>query len=575
MMQTAASQRRQIPLNAKLSSCEPEMTAAPTTRIRVFPSGELKLRQRLFHALQAAFNVQFLGCDRIDTDEKEPIIVLANGASVEKSLEESKRAWFLVSAQPGRRIPHDNSTLRFHDVPKVSLCLGVIPLQEKELVGTPLADESGSGWKKALACDEGTLWLWKNTSAGFQYRVGVAPQELKEGEFLFDYVQPGRFAHLLPLLHFVKWTGERDQLEPMPPTATMIIDDPNLHWPSYGYVDFKDLLKHTHEYDYHAVIATVPLDSWWSHSAVRALFHENPGRLSLTMHGNDHTKLEVARPRSEQAALQLFAQGLRRIESFEARTGLRVARVMEPPFGVVSIRSLWAMHQLGYSGGLMAHDNELEWYRHEPWPAHFGVREVDFAVEGFPTVSRRRIVADWKTGAALNFCLGQPVMIATHHTDAVGDLAQFAEAAELLKATGPVKWLGVDDVFKSLYRTRQNGETLYVRPYSTNIAVSVPRGVREISLIPSDVGFKNISVRAGDGRELQKAENGRIKLNGYDRLQVHSRSVKSMDFKTVPELSFSPWAYVRRTLTATRDRGTSIVKNGKRRLPQTRDFLKQ
>ena len=81
--------------------------------------------------------------------------------------------------------------------------------------------------------------------------------------------------------------------------AAFVIDDPNLHWPSYGHVHFADL----------AVLAR---------SALPRRVRDDPSRrmvrpptssaalprqhrvLSLLIHGNDHTREELARPLSDR-----------------------------------------------------------------------------------------------------------------------------------------------------------------------------------------------------------------------------------------------------------------------------------
>jgi hypothetical protein len=525
-------------------------------RIRVFPRREMEARPRLFKALEKAFSIEFVGCDEVDAASDEPMIALAEGDVVERGLSNSQCAWFSVKPWGSRGVSRDDQTLRFGEIPNVRVKVSHFPLVEKDFDGSGLVDPEGEGWTRALGCQQGGLWLWKRHGEQPRYRVGSAPGELGEGELLFDAIQPGRFVRLLPLAHFLKWVSERNGLESMRPMASLIIDDPNLHWPTYGHVVFKDLLAHAEKHDYHAVMAMVPLDSWRWHSGVREIFKKNPRRLSLMMHGNDHTRHELARPRSESSSLRMFAQGLRRIEAFEGRTGLRVARVMEPPFGVCSMMSLRAMQKLGYDGGLLAHDVVLE-TRNELWPANFGVAEVDLAVDGFPTISRRRIVADWKTGAALNLCLGQPVIVAAHHEDAAGELKQFAEVAEMINAAGEVKWCGMEELTRSLYRTRRDGNVLYVRPFCRNVVVPLERGVREIVTMPMAGGIERTVALAEDGHELGDI-NGLVNVNGCARITVRSVTSGQVDFQSVPEPAFSPWAYLRRALTAARDRSSAM-----------------
>src|SRR6266480_3662974 len=96
-----------------------------------------------------------------------------------------------------------------------------------------------------------------------------------------------------------------------------MFDDPNLHWRSYGYIHYPELVDHARRHNYHACFATVPMDSWYAHPKTASLFRENRTRVSLLIHGNDHTYYELAVARSDESRQALAAQALRRIERLE------------------------------------------------------------------------------------------------------------------------------------------------------------------------------------------------------------------------------------------------------------------
>ena len=58
-----------------------------------------------------------------------------------------------------------------------------------------------------------------------------------------------------------------------------MLDDPNLHWPTYGFLDYAALVGSAKKHNYHVAIATIPLDGWFVHSAVGQLFRENTAHL--------------------------------------------------------------------------------------------------------------------------------------------------------------------------------------------------------------------------------------------------------------------------------------------------------
>ena len=73
-----------------------------------------------------------------------------------------------------------------------------------------------------------------------------------------------------------------------PLRASFRLDDPNLHWPSYGHVRFRELAQDAKRRGYHVAMATVPLDAWMVHPGARDAFARHPDSLSLIIHGNNH-----------------------------------------------------------------------------------------------------------------------------------------------------------------------------------------------------------------------------------------------------------------------------------------------
>ena len=93
-------------------------------------------------------------------------------------------------------------------------------------------------------------------------RVAAAPG-LGDRETLRDAFRPGRFLGLLALLSFVERTSgrtlARDDLR-----ASIVIDDPNLHRPRYGSLDFAAIARAARLTPLHVAMATIPLDAWYA-----------------------------------------------------------------------------------------------------------------------------------------------------------------------------------------------------------------------------------------------------------------------------------------------------------------------
>src|SRR5208283_5127567 len=108
-----------------------------------------------------------------------------------------------------------------------------------------------------------------------------------------------RFLEMLPLLQWLREICAGASPVGPPLRACFIFDDPNLHWPRYGFVDYRQLAAQAEKENYHVSFATIPVDAWFTHSGTAGIFREHRSRLSLLIHGNNHTKRELARPYTE------------------------------------------------------------------------------------------------------------------------------------------------------------------------------------------------------------------------------------------------------------------------------------
>ena len=187
--------------------------------------------------------------------------------------------------------------------------------------------------------------VWVRLSA---FRVAApAPAELKASETLRSRFRPGQFSDILPLLAFIRRYAETDWIAPQA-SASFVIDDPNLHAVRYGFVHFRHLARHAEANGYHVSFATIPIDLWFASRRAVRIFRESSEHLSLLVHGNDHVFHELDRTQSDRERTALLAEALRRVDRFERRYGLPVARVMAPPHGACSHATAEALLRSGF-----------------------------------------------------------------------------------------------------------------------------------------------------------------------------------------------------------------------------------
>ncbi len=177
---------------------------------------------------------------------------------------------------------------------------------------------------------------WTGRGDSSLRRVGSAPRELFGDESLKDAIHSNRGLAIIALLELVRQVTAPHDFDAPPLRAAILFDDPNLRRTSYGFIRYSDLIDHADAHGYHASIAMIPIDGRFSSRSAVGLFHDRPDRVSLTFHGNSHRKRELLRPATMADALALCGQAVRRIERFEARSGLSVDRVMTAPHGMCS-----------------------------------------------------------------------------------------------------------------------------------------------------------------------------------------------------------------------------------------------
>lgn len=183
-------------------------------------------------------------------------------------------------------------------------------------------------------------------------------------------------------MHFL-WHVTRGGLWQRPQLrATFLLDDPNLHATHYGYLNYEETVAYARRYGFHLAIAMVPLDTWFTYGRTAALFQKNPGQLSLLMHGNNHLRKEIGLPHPQEFYERMLAQGLRRIDRFEKKHGIPVARIMAAPHGQCHENAARALLRTGYDALCISrpfpwleapppHELLAGWFPAELWPGDY------------------------------------------------------------------------------------------------------------------------------------------------------------------------------------------------------------
>ena len=395
---------------------------------------EYERRPRLFGALEQALPVRFEGRQLGDYRGADAVILLAEADAPEQI--PAGLTSFVATGTSSRELAG-------------TVDMRSSPLMDVGLRGRSLSDRRAGGLK-GLSVEGGTVLascgnevLWTTCEA--VDRVVLAPDELEPNESLRDALVPGRWLSLLPLVHFLREVTSEVGWNLPPTRAAFIVDDPNLHWWSYGFIDFREVAADAENEGYHVAVATIPLDAWLVHPGVADLFRDRRKVLSLLLHGNDHTREELNQRRTDEEAVAILAQALRRVEALERRSQLRLSRLMVAPHGLCSEQMMRAMMLSGFEGLCYAWASP----RSADRPLA-GWEPADLLAGGLPVFPRLPL-RNSRDDLVLRSFLGQPLIVYAHHQDFVDGVDLLVETAAFINREPAVRWGSAEGLARSSY----------------------------------------------------------------------------------------------------------------------------
>lgn len=391
--------------------------------------------------------------------------------------------------------------------------------------------------------------------------VAVAPPELNDDEPLFAHFCRHRLAALLPLVSFVLDASAEPGWDPPPLQASFMFDDPNLHWPSYGFVDFEAMAEHANAAGYHAAFATIPLDAWYAHPGTAALFMRHADRLSLLVHGNDHVANELARPRTSQHTERLLSQALTRIRRLEDRASVSVSRVMAPPHGACSEETIAGMATTGFEALCVSRGSLRFHNAGAPWLRTLGMRPAD-VVAGLTVIPRFGLAEDCSNDILIAALLRQPIVPMAHHQALANGYDLLDRSATSINGLGQVCWRNMTAISRSLYASRRTTGSLEIRMFAKRVIVQSPDEPARVSvhrpwlIDGNDEPLRWRTVGVGDQRWTACRDNGgEIRAGTGAIMEIASGPMSEEDKAPTYRLHLPrPAPLARRILTEGRDR---------------------
>ena len=332
-----------------------------------------------------------------------------------------------------------------------------------EACSSDLALSVNSASKSAyvLLGEDPVLYHHSNGRASLAFVAGGAVADI-HAKTTRRRLEPQFSRLVLPLLGLRLLFGDACW-KPRAHHATLIIDDPAL-WKRFGFIRFDPaLLRLLDEYGFHMSIAFIPYNHRRSNSSVADMFRRRPDRLSLCIHGNDHTSAEF---RSEDlpflnSALKIARS---RMASHQSLTGIPQDNIMVFPQGTFSTHAMTALAANNFvaainSGGYPQDEGNRLTLADVISPAvHF---------RGFPVFFRQYLRDLSLSEIALHHFFGKPLLIAEHH-QIFKDPSVITTFVSMVNSVIPeVKWSSAQTAVENstLYRRAPDG-TIHARVYA-------------------------------------------------------------------------------------------------------------
>lgn len=404
----------------------------------------------------------------------------------------------------------------------------------------------------------GALWVVRTVEGCAHFRSAMPLQEIPLRGSFAQVFSGSSFLANLPLLQLLAQSSSTGIGVEQTVRASFMFDDPNLHWSSYGYVHYAHLLAQAERENFHVSFATIPLDAWYANPRTAKHFRDHPNRLSLLVHGNNHTKHELAREATAQGCSALLHQARKRIEQLERRASVVVDRVMVPPHGACSTAMLAALPAAGFegaclsSGSLAAHNPGADWVR------ELGFRPAE-QILGCSVLPRWAMIGISQSELLVAAYLGRPLILRGHHGDLRDGLELLSSAARFINGIGDVQWRNNAGLMGSSYRLNMVGSTANVQPFAREVCVCLPEHATSVVVEPAEPGLASerflasglsiegmVSARYDDAVPLTPA-------GGKQTIKL-SRSVALAPPDSIPDRGIDVSSVLRRFLTEARDR---------------------
>jgi hypothetical protein len=533
-----------------------------------FRKGRFSAQKVLLELLAEAFNVRFQEVQHFSRTGIDAWLISESDWEENPGLFDDRPCYAVFASQEGAGLEKAQRCRFSSDV----LLPGVLRGREIALYETVASGELPE-WLDAcpvVARIEGMpFWRAQQTACGYRHFVSLSLPSLEADEPLFAAFSGKRFIQLLPFIVFLLDLVQEDQQWEHPPLqACFMFDDPNLHWRTYGFIDYKRLVHEAETNNFHVSMATIPLDHWFIHRPTAAIFREHTRRLSLLIHGNNHLSRELAQT-SVSESYAMLKQALSRTAKLESRSGISVSRVMAPPHGACHASIMPALAQVGFEALCVSRWSLFKYNKGESWAKTVGMLSGQ-RISGLPILPRFPFSPYCHNGALVAAILRQPMIIVGHHEEVRDGFGSLNRLAEFINSMGHVQWANMTQIARTRYYRRIEGSVLRLHMLTNHVELDIPEGVSALRLdMPAEQagGAAGLLVKtpskAGELWEEIDEHEG-LAVTPGDHIEIRVPQSVSPEYRNGGSAGIRPWALFRRQCTEFRDRLMPFVAEAKK-----------
>ncbi len=312
--------------------------------------------------------------------------------------------------------------------------------------------------------------LMATLSSGGTQLILIAGEQVADIDQSLDCARlPDQFSRFMPHAMALRAMAGEAAWRPSGAFAALIVDDPALAM-RYGFLDFEKLVRMADEHGFHTAIGFIPYNYRKVSARTAGLFRDHAARLSVCLHGNDHTFREFAF--TDRAFLHTQVRtALNRIAALEQRTGIYCDRVMLPPQGRFSAAAMRVLKVHNFLAAVNSPTLPVEDLA--PYSLRDYMQPAVLRFGGFPIFLRESIRKTRPFTIAFNLFFGRAILFGEHH-DIFSRSGELVEMVRLVNAMAPgIRWTGVGEIARSSYLTRISPEGVReVRAFARTVRVA-------------------------------------------------------------------------------------------------------